>query len=144
MIKYFENGAIRTFYSGNFKNGNFEDTTGNAWYITRDVHTPYMYYKGNFEMGHPTRNPGSHFNYKITSPQIYFILNENNFDISKINPKIPLVWDDIEIEQDYSPALFLLICLIFSSTIFCMSWHNFLYVILPSPLHIIYSVKALI
>lgn len=60
LISYFENGelpgtegqeVIKTFYQGHFKNDVYDDDTGNAWYITRQVDTKYMYYKGSFSRG---------------------------------------------------------------------------------------------
>lgn len=47
-IKYFENGKIRTLYVGNFVDGEYCDSTGNAWYITKEKNTEYMYYTGEF------------------------------------------------------------------------------------------------
>lgn len=53
LVKYANDGTVKTIYSGNFVDGQFEDTTSNAWYITRDINTDYMYFKGNFLGGNP-------------------------------------------------------------------------------------------
>lgn len=57
LVKYFGDNeiegtegkaVIHTLYKGRFQNGYFEDETDESWYITRDVDTTYMYYKGSF------------------------------------------------------------------------------------------------
>lgn len=47
-IKYFEDGKIRVLYVGNFINGEYCDSSGNAWYITKEKNTQYMYFTGKF------------------------------------------------------------------------------------------------
>ena len=55
LISYYEDGTIRTLYSGCFYNGKFEDATGNAWYISSDKekNVDYLYFKGIFKNGKP-------------------------------------------------------------------------------------------
>lgn len=61
MIKYFEDGTVRTLYSGMFKKGVFEDKTCNAWMIGRnDTASKYSYYHDNtFTNGVSDIPPGS-------------------------------------------------------------------------------------
>lgn len=56
MVYFFEDGTVRLLYSGNFKDGTFEDNTGNAWYIVKENNTDYMYYKGQFRNGKEYHN----------------------------------------------------------------------------------------
>lgn len=58
LIKYFEDGTIRTLYVGQVKNGDFEDNTGNAWMIgKKDIYQAnYSYYKGPFSGGLSSTN----------------------------------------------------------------------------------------
>lgn len=51
LVKYAEDGTVRTLYAGKFKNGKFHDDSGNAWYIAREEDTEYMYFKGVFKDG---------------------------------------------------------------------------------------------
>lgn len=60
LVKYFppntvafstEAPVIKTLYKGCFKDGNFHDDSGDAWYITRGVDTEYMYFRGAFSEG---------------------------------------------------------------------------------------------
>lgn len=53
LVKYFENGTVRTLYVGKIKDGDLEDTTGNAWMIgKKDINQAnYSYYKGPFTSG---------------------------------------------------------------------------------------------
>lgn len=43
--------VIKTLYQGQFVDGKFEDNTYKAWYITRELDTTYMYYRGCFLNG---------------------------------------------------------------------------------------------
>ncbi len=82
MIKYFDDGTVRTLYYGNFVKGEFHDKTGNAWYITKEKDTDYMYYKGYYKNGHPENNPGHTFKSPpLSLEQIYEILDENHCDL---------------------------------------------------------------
>lgn len=81
MIKYFKDQTVRTLYIGNFKDGNFYDHTGDAWYITKDIDTNYMYYKGYFDV-HPIRNDGFIFEINLTLERIEEILKEHDFTIN--------------------------------------------------------------
>lgn len=59
LVKYFEDGTVRTLYVGKIKNGDFEDTSGNAWMIgKKDINQAnYSYYKGPFINGKSSENP---------------------------------------------------------------------------------------
>lgn len=54
-VKYFDNGNIRTLYVGRFRNGDFEDDTGDAFWISKKTmeQTVYVYFKGRFVAGNP-------------------------------------------------------------------------------------------
>jgi len=55
MVKYFEDGTVRTLYTGKFENGNPEDSTNNAWLIGKNnTASQYFYYNGPVKNGHPT------------------------------------------------------------------------------------------
>ena len=57
MVKYFEDGTVRTLYTGKFVDGFPEDFTNHAWMIGKnDTTSKYSYYIGPFEKGHPTIN----------------------------------------------------------------------------------------
>lgn len=79
MIKYFENGTVRTLYCGNFQNGTFNDSTNNAWLISKNENTTYMYYRGAFENEKPLHNEGFEFENYLTLDRIKELLIENNF-----------------------------------------------------------------
>lgn len=52
MVKNDNNGFVRTVYIGNFKDGDFDDTTGKAEEIVYDgTVNKYFYYIGKFENG---------------------------------------------------------------------------------------------
>lgn len=51
VIHYFTDGSIRYLGSGIFINGEFTDSTGNAWYIVRDEDSDYMCYRGKVKNG---------------------------------------------------------------------------------------------
>ena len=80
LVKYTEDGTVRTLYVGRFKNGQFHDNTGDAWYITRDEDTEYMYYKGIFKNGAPANNKGSIFENELSIERINEIINGKNFE----------------------------------------------------------------
>lgn len=79
LVKYNEDGTVRTLYSGRFKDGVFEDTTGYAWYITKNENTDYMYYQGQFDDGKPVHDSKSVFENGLTQERINEILQEKNF-----------------------------------------------------------------
>lgn len=87
MIKYFENGTVRTLYHGDFKNGSFNDSSNEAWYISKSENTTYMYYKGKFENEKPLHNENSKFENYLTLERIRELLIENGFFL-KLN------WDE--------------------------------------------------
>lgn len=80
LIKYADDGTIRTLYCGNFKNGMFHDNTGNAWYITKEPETSYMYYKGIFENGYARKDKNSYFENDLTIERINEITENKEFD----------------------------------------------------------------
>lgn len=86
LVKYSENGTVRTLYVGKMKNGYFDDASGKAWYITKDENTSYMYYKGIFKDGRPTNNVGSIFINNLTFTDIMDKLQGKEFDCN-------LTWD---------------------------------------------------
>lgn len=93
MIKYFEDGTVRTLYYGNFANGVFDDDTGDAWYITRGKNTHYMYYKGFYEKGETSNNPGHIFeDPPLSIERIYEILEDNHCNLT-------LKWSDSDIKE---------------------------------------------
>ena len=53
MVKYFEDGTVRSFYHGNFKDGWPHDATGDAWLIGKKTSTQkeYAFYQGVFNKG---------------------------------------------------------------------------------------------
>lgn len=61
LVKYFEDGTVRTLYRGQFADGKFHDNTGEAWYITKDEDTTYMYFEGVFENNSAKRTDGDVF-----------------------------------------------------------------------------------
>lgn len=79
MIKYFEDGTVRTLYHGNFLNGTFNDDSNSAWLIAKEQNTTYMYYKGKFKDEKPLHNEGSKFENYLTSTRIKELLIENDF-----------------------------------------------------------------
>lgn len=77
MVKFFEDGTVRTLYVGNFKNGMFNDYTGNAWIISK-VDNDYFYYKGNFDNGMITDT--NTMEIPISQKDIETIANETYFN----------------------------------------------------------------
>ncbi len=74
-IKYFENGKIRTLYVGNFVNGKYKDNSGNAWYITKEENTEYMYFIGEFDNNTPAEKANKdNFKNNLTLDNINEIL----------------------------------------------------------------------
>lgn len=80
LIKYFDDGEIegqegeniiRTFYQGAFVDGELQDTGYDAWEITREADTTYMYYEGSF-----SNNAADNINKRIY---------ENNLDKNRID-----------------------------------------------------------
>ena len=79
LVTYFDDNSVKTLYVGGFKNGQFEDNTTNAWYITRDVDTMYMYYKGIFEKGVPKNYTSGEFINPISKGKVKELTNELSF-----------------------------------------------------------------
>lgn len=80
IIKYFPDETIRILYVGNFVDGKFNERTDNAWYITKEINTGYMYYKGYFGDNDPLNNSTSYFEGpSLSIDRINEILEENNF-----------------------------------------------------------------
>lgn len=89
IIKYFEPGVIennnnpviRMFYRGDFFSGQPNDDSYDSWYITRDVDTTYMYYRGGFSEGkvnHRDEKKEDFVNY-LTHEQIDEYLKQYGF-----------------------------------------------------------------
>ena len=76
-------------YRGYFKNGKFEDFTGNAWYIVKDINTDYMYYKGFFENNTAKYKDDKHFKNHLKKDDIERIIKGYNFSCE-------LKWDIAE------------------------------------------------
>lgn len=89
LIKYFEPGVIenainpviRTFYQGNFVDGQPDDDSYNSWHIARESNTSYMYYRGGFSNGNAnSRNEQlEDFKNNLTHEQIDEYLNLYGF-----------------------------------------------------------------
>lgn len=79
IVKYFEDGTVRTLYRGRVKDGVFNDDTNNAWYITKEQDTSYMYYKGAFKNGIVQNNTGSEFINPISLEEIQKIIQGQDF-----------------------------------------------------------------
>lgn len=80
IIKFSDDGYIRTLYKGRFKNGNFDDNTGNAWEIVFDSSNSinrYFYYEGKFENG--TRENNKELDY-ISQEEIDKIISGITFN----------------------------------------------------------------
>lgn len=78
MVYFFPNGKVRTLYVGNFAYGTFNDDTGDAWEISKENNTTYMYYRGTFSNGHS--DPGNIFENYLTLPRIKEIIAGKGFD----------------------------------------------------------------
>lgn len=77
LVEYFEDGTVKTLYKGNFVKGKFCDKTGNAWYITKDKNTDYMYYKGKFRDNVPVDDATKdNFINPLTYEQLNSIIQE--------------------------------------------------------------------
>lgn len=89
LIKYFEDGTVRTLYCGNFKGGEFNDHTGNAWYIsTEEGADSYIYFKGGFTNGDPDETD-NHKRENIENEKIHKLIEDMKF-----NSPINLRWDN--------------------------------------------------
>lgn len=90
MVKYDENGFIRTLYIGNFENGDFHDNTGKAEEIVYDGSVnKYFHYIGTFTDGH---RDGDNLNY-VTQEKIDKIIEPYVFNCE-------LNWYDTETDID--------------------------------------------
>lgn len=87
----FSDGSVRTFYTGQFKDRDFHDSTGNAWMIGKNEleQSAYAYYKGRFENGKPIDNDAAHWRTNLTLDDIEQILKE-----SGISCPCPLNWGE--------------------------------------------------
>ena len=91
LVKYFTDNQdkyrkyVKTLYVGCFSDGQFNDHTGDAWYIVKDTNTEYMYYKGTFTDGNPD----------VQEVEIPLSLNRINEIIqqSEVEFDCPLDWD---------------------------------------------------
>ena len=91
LVKYFTENQdkykkyVKTLYVGRFSDGQFNDHTGDAWYIVKDTDTEYMYYKGTFTDGNPD----------VHEVEIPLSLNRINEIVQQSEMKFdcPLDWD---------------------------------------------------
>lgn len=81
MVKFFEDGTVRTLYVGNFENGMPNDTTGNAWMIGKNDpdQATYSYYWGNVKDGSPSESDKKHWQDDLTQGDIEQIIGEMTF-----------------------------------------------------------------
>ena len=86
LVKYNADGKVKLIYQGCFVDGQFKDSTNNAWSIACEENTKYMYYRGHYSEGKPLRNEGFDFQNELTQEQINAYLNGKNFDCE-------LIWD---------------------------------------------------
>lgn len=87
LIKYNDDGTVRTLYKGGFYKGQFSDSSGDAWYITKGEDTNYMYYKGNFKYGGPYHTKNGEFKNDLSLEMINEIIGDYSFE-SPISWKI--------------------------------------------------------
>lgn len=82
MVKYFEDGTIRTLYVGNFEDGFPHDNTGNAWMIGKNsTEQEYSYYKGIVKKGSPTEEGPEHWREELTLDEIETIIAGTSFNV---------------------------------------------------------------
>lgn len=80
VVKYFADGTVRMLYKGFIKDGKFEDSTDNAWYIVKGEDTDYMYYKGIFKNGKPQNDAESVFKNPVSLDEINEIIDGLKFN----------------------------------------------------------------
>ncbi len=85
MVKYFEDGTVRTLYKGKFKNGFPEDSSNDGWMIGRSsMEDSYSHYVGPFKEGHPTISPHApnakdYWEIGISQDRIVELLDDKTF-----------------------------------------------------------------
>lgn len=102
IIKFTEDGTVRTLYYGNFKDGDFDDNTKLAWYITRnpETNTNYMYYMGIFEGGNSDsedKTKCAYFENPLTRGTFNRLLSDKSFDC-------PMLWAEEYISNTVPPV----------------------------------------
>lgn len=91
LVKYFTdnqdkyNKYVKTLYVGCLSDGQFNDHTGEAWYIVKDTNTEYMYYKGGFTDGNPD---GHEVEIPLSLDRINEIIQQSDVEFD-----CPLDWD---------------------------------------------------
>lgn len=80
FVKYSEDGYVKTLYCGGFVNGQFEDMSGDAWYIVKEDDTTYMYYKGQFKGGYPAKDSESVFENYLSKDRILELVPDMEFN----------------------------------------------------------------
>lgn len=76
LVKFYEDGTVKTLYVGNFLNGTFNDDTNNAWNIVYAEELGYyIYHSGIFKNGSAVDNSIE----PITQQQIDEIISAYNF-----------------------------------------------------------------
>lgn len=84
LVKFYEDGTVKTLYVGNFANGTFNDNTNNAWNIVyAEKLGYYVYHSGIFKNGSAIDNSIE----PITQQQINEKISGYDFDC-------PLKWKD--------------------------------------------------
>ena len=84
LVKFYEDGTVKTLYVGNFANGTFNDNTNNAWNIVYAEELGYyVYHSGIFKNGSAIDNSIE----PITQQQINEKISGYDFDC-------PLKWKD--------------------------------------------------
>lgn len=81
LVKFFEDGTVKTLYMGKIKNGVFDDKTGNAWMIGKNNidQKEYAYYKGPFNKGNASLKK-EYWNDHVSLEWINEFLNDYTFD----------------------------------------------------------------
>ena len=91
LVKYFTENQnedkfyVKTLYVGGFLEGQFDDHSGNAWYIVKEYDTDYMYYKGGFTAGNPD-------NHEVEIPLSELRIGEI-IKASGVELECPMDWD---------------------------------------------------
>lgn len=80
IVKYAQDGTVKTLYVGNFIDGKWNDFTGYAWEIAREENTTYMYYSGCVSNG-SFEDENLKFELLYTIENVHEKLDERNWNI---------------------------------------------------------------
>lgn len=102
LIKFDDDGTVKTLYYGNFKDGDFCDNTTHAWYITRnpEKYTYYRYYSGIFRKGISPDSNSKDCTYSedpLTRGTFNRLLSDKSFDC-------PMLWAEEYISNTAPPV----------------------------------------